>query len=218
MYSRSMPLEEQERGEPGRYPDARFDPRVEPPLPSFLRSPHASGVNDDPVGADRPSPDWRILRTLSWFVVPVLVGIGAGLALQSHSAAARDMIVSQVQSLGWLLSTTKPPAMAASASEPMQQVEPPASNFDVIRHSVEQLAARQEQMAQNIALLQAVADDIREKMSTPPSSVSQQPADPTLQHYTPPARAPSSAMQSSAMQSSSVPRSMPAVGAALPAR
>jgi len=217
MYSRSMPLEEQEWDEPGRYPDAGFDPRVEPPLPPFLRSPRPSDLNDDPVGADRPSPGWRILRTLSWFVVPVLVGIGAGLALQSHSAAARDTIVGQVQSLGWLLSSTKPPAMAATAAatapEPMQQVEPPASNIDVIRRSVEQLAARQEQMAQNIALLQAVADDIREKMSTPPSSASQQQADPTLQRYAPPARAPSSAMPSS-----SVPRSMPAAGAALPSR
>lgn len=212
MYSRSMPLEEQEWGEPGRYLDARFDPRVEPPLPSFLRSPRASGINDDHIGADAPSTRWRILRTLSWFVVPVLVGIGAGLAWQLHNAAARDMIVGQVQSLGGLLSTTKPPAVAATAPEPMQQLEPPASNFDVIRRSVEQLAAKQEQMAQNIALLQAVADDIREKMSTPPSSLSQQQADPTLQRYAPPARAPSSAMQSS------VPRSMPAVGAPLPSR
>lgn len=213
MSSRSMPLEEQEWGEPGRYLDARFDPQVEPPLPSFLRSPRASGVNDDHVGADRRSTGWRILRTLSWFVVPVLVGIGAGLALQSHGGAARDMIVGQVQSLGWLLSTTKPPAMAATAPDPMQQLEPPASNVDVIRRSVEQLAAKQDQMAQNIALLQAVADDIREKMSTPPSSLSQQQADPTLQRYAPPARAPSSAMQSS-----SVPRSMPAAGPALLSR
>jgi hypothetical protein len=119
------------------------------------------------------------------------------------------MIVSQVQSLGWLLSTTKPPAMAATAPDPMQQLEPLASDFDVMRRGVEQLAAKQEQIAQNIALLQAVADDIREKMSTPPSSLSQQQADPTLQRYAPPARVPSSGVQSS-----SVPRSIPAAGPA----
>src|SRR4051794_17355193 len=201
MHPQNMPLEEQEWGEPGRYLDARFDPRVEPPLPSFLRSPRASRVDHDHIGAERPSTGWQLLRTLGWIFIPVLVGIGAGLAWQSRDAAARDMIVGQVQSLGGLLSTTKPPAIAATAPEPMQQLEPLASNFD-IRRSVEQLVARQEQMAQNIALLQAVADDIREKMSTPPSSVSQQPADPALQRYAAPARAPASAMQSSAMQSS----------------
>jgi hypothetical protein len=223
MHPQNMPLEEQEWGEPGRYLDARFDPRVEPPLPSFLRSPRASRVDHDHIGAERPSTGWQLLRTLGWIFIPVLVGIGAGLAWQSRDAAARDVIVGQVPSLGWLLSTTKPPAIAATAPDPVPQLEPVASNFDVIRHNVEQLAARQEQMAQNIALLQAVADDIRDKMSTPPSSLSQQQADPAQQRYAPPAKAPASAMQSSAMpssamQSSSVPRSPPAVGAALPAR
>ena len=222
MDLQSIPPADPEWDGRGDDPDFRFDPRVEPPLPSFLRSPRRSGVNDDHIGTDRPSIGWPIVRTLGWIFIPVLVGIGAGLAWQSRDAAARDMIVGQVQSLGGLLSTTKPPAIAATAPEPMQQLEPLASNFD-IRRSVEQLVARQEQMAQNIALLQAVADDIREKMSTPPSSVSQQQADPTLQRYAPPARAPASAMQSSAVQSSavqssSVPRSPPAVGAALPSR
>jgi hypothetical protein len=55
-----------------------------------------------------------------------------------------------------------PPASA-------QQLESLASNLDVVRQSVELLAAKQEQMAQNIATLQAVGEDIRQKMSyTPP--------------------------------------------------
>jgi len=52
---------------------------------------------------------------------------------------------------------------------PVQQLEPLASNLDVVRRSVEQLAAKQEQMAQNMATLQAVEEDIRQKMSSPPS-------------------------------------------------
>src|SRR3982751_5715799 len=163
MYSQSIPPADPEWDGRGSDPDFRFDPRVEPPLPSFLRSPRTSRVNDDHLGAERTG--WQILSTLGWIFIPVLVGIGAGLAWESRDAAARDMIVGQVPSLGWLLSTTKPPALAATAPQPMQQLEPLPSNFD-IRRSVEQLVARQEQMAQNIALLQAIADDIREKMST----------------------------------------------------
>jgi len=52
---------------------------------------------------------------------------------------------------------------------PAQQLEPLASNLDVVRRSVEQLAAKQEQMAQNMATLQAVEEDIRQKMSSSPS-------------------------------------------------
>src|SRR5437762_2001942 len=136
MYSQSMPLEEQEWGEPERYRDDGFDPRIEPPLPPFLRSPRAFGVGDIHIAGDRRSSSWQILRTLSWFFVPVVVGIGAGLALQSHSAAARDMILEQVQSLGSLLSTTKSPAPLATAPDPMPQLEPLASNFELIRRNV----------------------------------------------------------------------------------
>jgi hypothetical protein len=82
-----------------------------------------------------------------------------------------------------------------------------------VRRSVEQLAAKQEQMAQNIATLQAVADDIRQRMSTPPSSPSQQQAAPIPQHKPPQPRP-----QSSAVQSSSVPRPLPPAGPPLLSR
>jgi hypothetical protein len=136
-----------------------------------------------------------MLRTLIRFFIAVLIGIGGTLAWQSHSDAARNMIVARAPSLGWLLSvaTTKSQAMAATAPDPVRQLEPLASNFDVVRRSVEQLAARQEQMALNIATLQAVAEDIRQKMSTPPpSSPSQQQAAPVPQHQSVQPRAQSS--------------------------
>ena len=150
-----------------------------------VRSPPPSGLKDNHIASDRPSIGRRILRTLTGFFIAVLIGIGATLAWQSHGDAARDMVVAQAPSLGWLLSIsmTKSPAMAATAPHPVQQLEPLASNLDVVRRSVEQLAAKQEQMAQNIATLQAVADDIRQRMSTtPPSSPSQQQAAPIPQH------------------------------------
>src|SRR5882672_7491523 len=168
-----------------------------------IRSPRPSGLNDDQVASDRPSIGRRIFRTLTRFIIAVLIGIGATLAWQSHGDAAREMVVARAPSLGWLLSvsTTKSPAVAATAPDPVQQLEPLASNLDVVRRSVEQLAAKQEQMAQNIATLQALEEDIRQKVSSPPSSPSQQAA--SIPQQKPP---------QPRMQPSAVPRPPPPAG------
>ena len=190
--------EETSSGGPARDLHARSDQRVGTrPMKPSIRSPRPSGLNDDQVASDRPSIGRRIFRTLTRFIIAVLIGIGATLAWQSHGDAAREMVVARAPSLGWLLSvsTTKSPAVAATAPDPVQQLEPLASNIDAVRRSVEQLAAKQEQMAQNIATLQAVEEDIRQKVSSPPPSPSQQAA-PIPQYKPPQPRA----------QSSSVPR------------
>jgi len=139
-----------------------------------IRSPRPSSLKDDRVASDRPSIGRRIFRTLTRFFIAVLIGIGATLAWQSHGDAAREMVVARAPLLGWLLSvSTKSPAVAATAPDPLQQLEPLASNLDVVRRSVEQLAAKQEQLAQSLATLQAVQEDIRQKVSSPPPSPSQ---------------------------------------------
>jgi hypothetical protein len=212
MYSQSMPLVEEEWGGPVRDLDPRFDPRIGRPMKPSVHSPHPSGLKDDHIASRRPSIGRRILRTF----IAVLIGIGATLGWQSHGDAARDMVVARAPSLGWLLSvsTTKSPAMAATAPDPVQQLEPLASNLDIVRRSVERLAAKQEQMAQNIATLEAIADDIRLRMSTtPPSSPSQQQAAPIPQHKPAQPKA-----QSSTVQSSSVPRALPPAGPPLLSR
>jgi hypothetical protein len=217
MYSERIPLLEKEWGGLACDLDALSDQRMglrsmKPPS----RSPRPSGFKDDPVAGDRPSIGRRIFRTLTRFLIAVLIGIGATLAWQSQGDAARDMVVAQAPSLGWLLSvsTTQSPAMAATAPDPVRQLEPLAFNLDVVRRSVEQLAANQEQMAQNIATLQAVADDIRQRMSTaPPSSPPQQQAAPIPQHKLLQSRA-----QSSAVQPSPVPRPLPPAGPPLLSR
>jgi len=208
MYSQSIPLVEEEWDGPARDPDARFDPRIGRPMKSPVRSPRRSGLKDDHVASDRRPIGRRTLRALVRFFIAVLIGIGATLAWQSYGEAARDKVVARAPSLGWLLSVsrTKSPAIAATVPDPVQQLEPLAFNLDVVRRSVEQLTAKQEQMAQSIATLQAVADDIRERMSTtPPSSPSQQ-AVPFPQHKTSQSRVQSSAVQSS------VPRPLPPAG------
>ncbi len=55
---------------------------------------------------------------------------------------------------------TVAPAVAASTAE-LAQLEPMAGDLASMRRSIEQLAVKQEQMAQNIATLQAAAQDIR---------------------------------------------------------
>jgi len=67
--------------------------------------------------------------------------------------------------------TQKPAPAAASASPALvQQPEATARNLTDVRHEVEQLAATQEQMTHNIASLQAVQQDIRQKKSPSPPS------------------------------------------------
>jgi hypothetical protein len=198
--------EETSSGGPARNLDARSDQRVGTrPMKPSIRSPRPSGLNDDQVASDRPSIGRRIFRTLARFIIAVLIGIGATLAWQSHGDAARDMVVARAPSLGWLLSvsTTKSPAVAATAPDPVQQLEPLASNLDVVRRSVEQLAAKQEQMAQNIATLQAVEEDIRQKVSPPPPPPSPPPQPASIPQYKPP---------QPRVQSSSVPRPPPPAG------
>jgi hypothetical protein len=200
-YSQSPPLAE------ALDLDAISDQRIgNRPVRPPIHSPRSSSLRDDQVVSNRPSVGRRILRTLTRFVIAVLIGIGATLAWQSYSDEARKIVVARAPTLSWLLSvsTTKSPAVAATSPDPAQQLEPLASNLDAVRRSVEQLAAKQDQMAQNIATLQAVEEDIRQKMSS--TSPSQQAA-PIPQPKPPQPRA-----QSSAVQSSAVPRPPPPAG------
>jgi hypothetical protein len=192
--------------------DAISDQRIgiRPVKPS-IHPPRSSSRKDDQVASDRPPGGRRIFRTLTQFFIAVLIGIGGTLAWQFYGDAAREMAVARAPTLAWLLSvsTTKSPAVAATSPDPVQLLEPLASNLDVVRRSVEQLAAKQDQMAQNIATLQAIEEDIREKMSLSPS---QQTA-PIPQPKPSQPRA-----QPSAVQSSSVPRPPPPAGPVLLSR
>jgi hypothetical protein len=215
-YSQSPPLvtkewltgEEITSGVHARDLHARSNQRIgiQPKKPS-IHSPHSSGIKDDRAASSRPSISRRIFRTLTRFFIAVLIGVGATLAWQSYGDAAREMMVARVPTLAWLLpvSATKPLVVAATPPASAQQLESLASNLDDVRRGVEQLAAKEEQMAQNIVTLQAVEEDIRQKMLYTPPSPSQ--AAPIPQQKPAQPRA-----QSSAAQSSSVPRPSPPTG------
>ena len=100
--------------------------------------------------ADRPSIGRRMFRILTRFSITILIGIGATLAWQSYGDEAKEMVVARAPSLGWLLTAPKTKSPVASATSPdlVQQLAPLALNLDVVRRAVEQLAAKQEQMAQ----------------------------------------------------------------------
>jgi len=210
QYSQSPPLAEKEWQTAEAHDlDAISDQRIgkRPAKPS-IHSPRSSSVKDDHLASDRPSVGRRIFRAVSRFLIVVLIGVGGTLAWQSYGDAAREMVIVRAPTLAWLLSvsTTKSPAVAATSADPMQRLAPLASNLDLVRRSVEQLAAKQDQMAQNIATLQGVQEDIRQKMSYTPPSPSQQAAS------IPQPKPPQPKAQSSAVQSSPATRPPPPAG------
>jgi hypothetical protein len=215
--SQSPPLVDMERptaerpasGRSARDSDARSNPRIDRrPTKLSIDSP-SYRFGEGPLASGRPSIGRRIFRALARFSITVLIGVGVTLGWQSYGDVAKEMLVARAPTLAWVLPVlpTKSPVVAATSPDPMQQLGPLASNLDVVRRNVEQLAARQEQMAQSIAAMQAVEEDIRQneedirqKMSSAPSPPAQQAAS-ISQPKPPQPRA-----QSSALQPSSVPR------------
>lgn len=144
----------------------------------------------------RPSIGRRIIRTLSRFFIAALIGVGATLAWQSHGDEANEMVRTWVPSLAWLLPASTPNALPAQESaaaaaaaavtspELAQQLQPMMLSLTIVRRSLEQLSAKQEQLADSIATLQAAEQDIRQAMSssTPSRPVpARKPPQPTAQ-------------------------------------
>lgn len=205
LYSQSPPLTAEETWSGGlaRDPDVRSDQRAGGRrMKPSIDSPHHYRFGEGPPASGRPPIGRRMFRALTRFSIAVLIGVGATLGWQSYGDAAREMLVAEAPVLGLLLpvSTTKSSGVTATSTELMPQLAPLTSNLDVVRRTVEQLAARQEQMAQNIAALKAVEEDIRQKMSSTPPAPAQQAASIPLP------KPPQPKAQSSTVQSSPVPR------------
>jgi hypothetical protein len=188
---------------PKRDLDARSDQHNEiQPMRLAIESSHPSSVDEGQVASDRPSIVSRKLR-LPHFFIAVVIGIGATLGWQSYGDAAREIVVEQIPTLASLLpvSTTKSRALAATSPEIVQQLLPLTFGINVMRRSVDQLAAKQEQLAQNIAVLQAaIEEDVRQKVSPAPPTPAQQDASKQQPKLSQPKARPQ------ALHSSSVPR------------
>jgi hypothetical protein len=167
LYSQSPPLAGNETAEENsprgfaRDEESRSEPR-------FGRRPGSIHALPPPR---RRSIVGRMFRAVTRFVIVVLIGVGATLGWQAYGNMAKEMLAAHAPEQAWLLSylpATKPPAPVAAAPSPALQLEPLASNLEFVRRSVEQLALKQEQMIRNIAALQALDEDIRQKVSSPP--------------------------------------------------
>jgi hypothetical protein len=190
-YSQSPPLAEDEwRAEPVapepalRHPDTHPERRIVTGPQAAAHAPPSFGRRGLQGAVDRPPRGRRIFRNFAWFLIAVSIGVGGTIAAQTD--AARQVLATQAPTLAALLSVA--PAKSFGVAAPAPQIGPlaSASDLDALRRIVEQLAAKQDQMAQNVAMLQALEQDIRQKMSyTPPSQpqqvvVSPQPKPPQV--------------------------------------
>jgi hypothetical protein len=206
LYSQSPPLADDETAEENssrgsaREQETRSESR-------FGRRPTSASIHSLPLPR-RPSIGRRMFRAMTRFVIVVLIGVGGTLGWQAYGDMAKEMLAARAPEQAWLLSylpATNPPAVVAA--NPALQLEPLASNLEFVRRSVEQLALKQEQMARNIAALQAVDEDIRQKVSSPPPAPVQ-PAAAIPQ----PKPAPAKPQQPAGAPASSAPRPSPAPG------
>ena len=188
------------------------------PLSETRPTPHPSNEN-----GERQPPRRRTSRAFARYFVVFLIGILATLAFQSYGDKAMELVRAEVPALAWLLpvATAKAPA-AASSPQLAQQLEAGFAQqlglgVAVVRRSLEQLtvkvdqlatkqdqlAARQDEMAKNFETMQAVEQEISQKLSSLPHSrtvAPRKPAQPT---------APSSAAQSSPVSLAPPPPQQP---------
>ncbi len=149
-------------------------------MDSPIRSGRPPRFKNNQVARGRPSVGRRMFRALAQISIAVLIGAGATLVWESHGDKVKVTVRLLAPSLGWLLpdSTTTPSAGATISRELVQQLAPIARDLAAVRRSVEQVAAKQEQMDQNIVTLQAIEQDIRQKVMSSPPPARAAPAQP----------------------------------------
>ena len=143
------------------------------------------------VAKAKPSAGQRALRAVARFCFAVLIGIGGTLAWQSYGDQARAIVRTQAPSLGWLVpaATAVPSAPAATLPQLAEQLKSVSLDLVVVRRALEQIAAKNDQlaakqveMAQNVATLQ----DIEQNVSQQLASVLSSPAARAPPHKPPP--------------------------------
>jgi len=133
------------------------------------------------------------------YLVAICIGVAATLAWQSYGDAAKQIIATRAPELGWspdakqmiaswTLGWTKPPAGSEKQALPVAQIAPSAPSIDaekvqqltqslaVLRQTVEQLAAGQDQMTRVIARLESAVTELIVKIPEPPPQPPAAPA------------------------------------------
>ncbi len=158
-----------------------------PEWPGAIEAQSDIAINDHPASG-RPSIVRRMVGAFARFSVAVLIAACATLAWQSYGDSAINMLSTHVPPLRWLsvsatnltsdaqqlakntavpqsISVAQPAPQLAAAGAELAQLEPLARDLAAVRHSLEELTVRQDQIIQNIATLQATQQDIRQKIS-----------------------------------------------------
>ena len=112
-------------------------------------------------------------RRFGRYLVAILIGVAATLAWQSYGDSAREMIAGSSPQLSWLAPPAAPVAEAPAAPSPDQEeLKEIWLSLAGVRQRVDQIAAQlaagQEQVTRDINNLQAVEQDILDKISAPP--------------------------------------------------
>jgi hypothetical protein len=137
-------------------------------------------------------------RRFGRYLVAILIGVAATLTWQSYGETAKQIIATRAPELGWspeakqMIATsiqwigwTKPPAGPEKQPPPVVQTAPTTpsldpgqvqQNFAAMRGAVQELAAGQNQVAHEIAMLQSAVMEILEKMPAPPPQPPATPA------------------------------------------
>lgn len=159
-------------------------PGIAPVEPSIGVNPRQASFQSDGISRGR-AVGRRVFRTFAYGFI-IIVTVGAALAWQSSDDKTKDMVRAWGSSLSQLSSVlnTKSPAAsdvaakpvsktseqasvaAGSSPEAQHQLETMVSDLADLRRIVEQFAAKQEQMAQDVATLQAAKQNVSEKKSS----------------------------------------------------
>ena len=140
-------------------------------------------------------------RGFARYLVAICIGVAATLAWQSYGESAKQIIATRAPELGWspeakqMIATsiqwigwTKPAAGPEKQPPPVAQTAPTTPSLDpgqvqqmtqnlaTLRQTVEQLAGGQDQMARQIARLEAAVAELIAKIPEPPAQPSVVPA------------------------------------------
>jgi hypothetical protein len=158
--------------------------------PSLRRWPSESELSEHPLLIDEPSLPRRATRAFARYLFAVCIGVAATLAWQSYGEATKQMAVSWAAQYGWSLpwlsyresDDPNPPtpspvkAIARTVSSLEQQLGAIGVSIATMRQKIEHLDVGQEQMASDIAKLQAAEEEIRHQIPPPPQRPAATPA------------------------------------------
>lgn len=167
--------------------DSIYDSRLRWPRSGAAQ--RASGFAGNRAAGKRPSLAKRLLHATARFLLAVLIGVAATLSWQAYGDEAQKMVVTRVPALAWLVPLAPASSNTAPAGSPdlAEQLKPLALDIATVRLQVEHLAANQGQLtadegqiARSVAALQAMEQEVSQKISAiaEPKPVHAQPHKP----------------------------------------